>query len=73
MAQPPLVIHCKMTSCFFYNNYPEGAETPSSNGLAICKYPENDLIEEYKACPFYRLDWRKNLQNMSKKKGPDSK
>ncbi len=72
MAQPPRVLHCKMNSCFFYHNYPEDSETPHSGGLAICHYPENDLVVEYRSCPFYKLNWLKNLKNIPKKKNPES-
>jgi hypothetical protein len=67
MDQPPRVLNCKMRACYFYHNYPEGAEGPNPNNMAICHYPENDLIEPYKACAFYQMDWRKQLNNIPKK------
>ena len=66
-SKPPRTIHCKLTDCYYYRFYPEGSTSVHSSGLAICHYPENDLILEFEACRFYRLDWAKKLKNLPKK------
>lgn len=70
MSQPPRVIHCKLMDCYYYKNYPEGAIEPSSGGLCLCTHPNNDLIVEYTACQYYRMDWSKKLKGIPKKPLP---
>ena len=62
MPEPPRVIHCKLQDCYYYRLYPEGASQAPSSGLCICTHPNNDLIVEFTACSYYRLDWFKKLQ-----------
>ena len=73
MSDSNRVIHCKLTDCYYYRFYPENATQPSSGGLCNCVHPNGDLIIEYEACRFYRMDWSKKLKQMQKPmpgKGP---
>ena len=66
MSCPPRVIHCKLQDCFYYRFFPEGATTAPSSGLCFCTHPNNDLIVEFSACSFYRMDWTKKLKAIKK-------
>lgn len=70
MSQSPRTIHCNLTDCYYYKNYPEKATQPNSGGLCLCTQPNNDLIVEYSACQYYRMDWSKKLKGVPKKTMP---
>jgi hypothetical protein len=58
-------VHCALAECFYYLKEKD-SEIGETN-LIYCTYPERDLTDDNRPCPYYRMDWQKKMKLVQEK------
>ncbi|MDI6784835.1 MAG: hypothetical protein QME64_12175 [bacterium] len=59
-------VHCGLTDCYYYLKEDDNPKTGETN-LIYCTYPERDLTDDNRPCPYYRMDWQKKMKLVQEK------
>jgi len=59
-------VHCALADCYYYLKEKDNPETGETN-LIYCTYPERDLSDDNRPCPYYRMDWQKKMKLVQEK------
>jgi len=66
MKQARFRVHCALADCYYYLKEEDNPLTGEAN-LIFCTYPERDLTDDARACPYYRMDWQKKMKLVQEK------
>ncbi|MFB3896099.1 MAG: hypothetical protein ACE14V_07340 [bacterium] len=66
MKQARFRVHCALAECYYYLKE-EGNPLTGEANLVFCTYPERDLTDDARPCPYYRMDWQKKMKLVQEK------
>lgn len=52
---------CSLSDCMYY------VKLPNQPNRVFCKHPEIHTNPPGRRCPFYRMDWQKKAEELSKR------
>ena len=59
-------VHCGLADCYYYLKEIQ-EDSLGGTPLIYCTYPERDLTNDNRACPYYRMDWQKKMKLVQEK------
>lgn len=66
MKEARFRVHCALADCYYYFK-DEGNPLTGEANLIFCTYPERDLTDDARPCPYYRMDWQKKMKLVQEK------